>query len=135
MAADILLYGAEEVPVGNDQAQHVELARDLAERFNRLYGPVFTVPRAVHPGATARVMDLQNPAAKMSKSIESPGTIYLLDPADVVRRKIMRAVTDSGTTVTYDPEGRPGVSNLLAILSGCTGTSRSRSCPTAPTAR
>ncbi len=122
MAADILLYNAHEIPVGADQAQHVELTRDLAERFNRLYGPVFTMPRAVHPEATARVMDLQNPTAKMSKSVESPGTIYLLDAPDAVRKKIMRAVTDSGTTVTYDPEARPGVSNLLAILSGCTGT-------------
>ena len=121
MAADILLYGAEEVPVGADQAQHVELTRDLAMRFNHLYGPVFTLPRAVHPVVAARVMDLQDPTAKMSKSIESPGTIYLLDPADVVRRKIMRAVTDSGTDVVYDPDNRPGVSNLLAILSGCSG--------------
>ncbi len=121
MAADILLYGAEEVPVGADQSQHVELTRDLAERFNRLYGTVFTLPRAVHPPVAARVMDLQDPAAKMSKSVESAGTIYLLDPPEVVRRKIMRAVTDSGTDVAYDPERRPGVSNLLAILSGCTG--------------
>jgi tryptophanyl-tRNA synthetase len=120
MAADILLYQAEEVPVGADQAQHVELARDLAERFNRRYAPIFTVPRAVHPAAAARVMDLADPAAKMSKSVDSPGTIFLLDPADVVRRKIMRAVTDSGSSVTYDPEHKPGVSNLLAILSACT---------------
>jgi tryptophanyl-tRNA synthetase len=120
MAADILLYQAEEVPVGADQAQHVELARDLAERFNRRYEPVFTVPRAVHPAAAARVMDLADPAAKMSKSVDSPGTIFLLDPADVVRRKIMRAVTDSGSSVSYDPEHKPGVSNLLSILSACT---------------
>jgi tryptophanyl-tRNA synthetase len=121
MAADILLYRADQVPVGADQAQHVELARDLVERFNRLYGPVFTMPRAVHPPAAARVMDLSDPTAKMSKSVGSPGTIFLLDPPDVVRRKIMRAVTDSGSSVSFDPEGKPGVSNLLAILSGCTG--------------
>ncbi len=120
MAADILLYQATEIPVGADQAQHVELTRDLAERFNRLYGPVFTLPRAVHPQVAARVMDLADPTAKMSKSVDSPGTISLLDPVDVVRRKIMRAVTDSGSAVVYDPAAKPGVSNLLAILSACT---------------
>jgi tryptophanyl-tRNA synthetase len=120
MAADILLYQAVEVPVGADQAQHVELTRDLAERFNRLYGPVFALPRAVHPPTAARVMDLADPASKMSKSIDSPGTIFLLDPVDVVRRKVMRAVTDSESSVSYDPAGKPGVSNLLAILSACT---------------
>jgi tryptophanyl-tRNA synthetase len=122
MAADILLYQATDVPVGADQAQHVELTRDLATRFNNRYGPVFTLPRAVHPPAAARVMDLADPAAKMSKSVDSPGTIFLLDPVDVVRRKIMRAVTDSGSSVAYDPDAKPGVSNLLAILSSCTGT-------------
>jgi|tagenome__1003787_1003787.scaffolds.fasta_scaffold20480763_1 tryptophanyl-tRNA synthetase len=122
MAADILLYQATDVPVGADQAQHVELTRDLATRFNRRYGPVFTLPRAVHPPAAARVMDLSDPNAKMSKSVDSPGTVFLLDPVDVVRRKIMRAVTDSGTSVSYDPETKPGVSNLLSILSACTGT-------------
>jgi tryptophanyl-tRNA synthetase len=122
MAADILLYQATDVPVGADQAQHVELTRDLAERFNRRYGPVFTLPRAVHPPMAARVMDLSDPGAKMSKSVDSPGTVFLLDPADVVRRKIMRAVTDSGTSVAYDPETKPGVSNLLAVLSACTAT-------------
>jgi tryptophanyl-tRNA synthetase len=122
MAADILLYQATDVPVGADQAQHVELTRDLATRFNRRYGPVFTLPRAVHPPAAARVMDLSDPNAKMSKSVDSPGTVFLLDPVDVVRRKIMRAVTDSGTSVSYDPEAKPGVSNLLSILSACTGT-------------
>ncbi|GAA4605948.1 tryptophan--tRNA ligase [Actinoallomurus liliacearum] len=122
MAADILLYQATDVPVGADQSQHLELARDLAERFNRAYEPVFTPPRAVLPKAAARVMDLADPSRKMSKSMDSPGTIYLLDPVDVVRRKVMRAVTDSGSDVTYDPEGKPGVSNLLAILSACTDT-------------
>lgn len=120
MAADILLYQADEVPVGADQAQHVELTRDLAERFNRLYGPVFTLPRAVHPPVAARVMDLADPAAKMSKSLDSPGTIFLLDPVDVVRRKVMRAITDSGSAVVYDPVAKPGVSNLLSIVSACT---------------
>jgi len=122
MAADILLYQATDVPVGADQAQHVELTRDLAARFNGRYGEVFTLPRAIHPPAAARVMDLSDPTAKMSKSVDSPGTVFLLDPVDVVRRKIMRAVTDSGTEVRYDPETKPGVSNLLSILSGCTGT-------------
>ncbi|MDN3353949.1 tryptophan--tRNA ligase [Actinomadura sp. DC4] len=122
MAADILLYQATDVPVGADQAQHVELTRDLATRFNNRYGPVFTLPHAVHPPAAARVMDLADPVAKMSKSVDSPGTIFLLDPVDVVRRKIMRAVTDSGTSVEFDPEAKPGVSNLLSILSACTGT-------------
>jgi tryptophanyl-tRNA synthetase len=122
MAADILVHRATDVPVGADQAQHVELTRDLAERFNRRYGPVFALPRAIHPPAAARVMDLADPTAKMSKSVDSPGTVFLLDPVDVVRRKIMRAVTDSGTEVMYDPAAKPGVSNLLAILSACTGT-------------
>jgi tryptophanyl-tRNA synthetase len=122
MAADILLYQATEVPVGADQAQHVELTRDLATRFNRRYGPVFSIPRAVHPATAARVMDLSDPTAKMSKSVDSPGTIFLLDPVDVVRRKIMRAVTDSGSSVRHDPDAKPGVSNLLSILSACTGT-------------
>ncbi|MFL6053837.1 MAG: tryptophan--tRNA ligase [Actinoallomurus sp.] len=120
MAADILLYQATEVPVGADQSQHLELTRDLAERFNRAYGPVFTLPRAVHPVAAARVMDLAEPSRKMSKSVDSPGTISLLDPVDVVRRTIMRAVTDSGSEVTYDPVRKPGVSNLLGILAACT---------------
>lgn len=122
MAADILLYQVAEVPVGADQSQHVELARDLAIRFNNQYGPVFTVPRAVHPATAARVMDLTNPTAKMSKSIDSPGTIYLTDPPATIRKKIMRAVTDSGDTVAYDPERKPGVTNLLAILANCTDT-------------
>lgn len=121
MAADILLYQCTEVPVGADQAQHVELARDLAERFNSLYGPVFTVPRAVHPVAAARVMDLSDPTSKMSKSVDSPGTIFLTDPPEVVAKKVMRAVTDSGSEVRHDPATKPGVSNLLEILSACTG--------------
>ncbi|MCA6096671.1 tryptophan--tRNA ligase [Streptomyces sp. SCA3-4] len=122
MAADILAYGADEVPVGDDQAQHVELTRDLAERFNQRYGATFVVPRAVLPSVAARVMDLQDPTSKMGKShAETSGIVYLLDEADVVRKKIMRAVTDSGSEVAYDPEAQPGVANLLEILAGCTG--------------
>lgn len=122
MAADILLHRAELVPVGEDQRQHVELTRDLALRFNRLYGETFTVPEAVHPQTAARVMDLTTPTAKMGKSDGSDaGTIYLLDsPADI-RRKIMRAVTDSGTEVRHDPQEKPGVSNLLTLLAVCSG--------------
>jgi len=124
MAADILLYDTSEVPVGEDQNQHVELARDVAARFNGRYGPVFTLPRAVSPGAAARIMDLTQPAAKMSKSASSAaGSLRLLDEPDVLRRKIMRAVTDAGGDVAYDPGRRPGVANLLAILAACAGGS------------
>ncbi|MFF3255482.1 tryptophan--tRNA ligase [Actinacidiphila glaucinigra] len=122
MAADILAYGADEVPVGDDQAQHVELTRDLAARFNHRYGPVFTVPRAVLPQVAARVMNLQDPGSKMGKSEDTgPGIVYLLDEPEVVRRKVLRAVTDSGRDVEYDPQERPGVANLLEILAACTG--------------
>ncbi|MFF3289008.1 tryptophan--tRNA ligase [Streptomyces sp. NPDC003023] len=121
MAADILAYGTDEVPVGEDQTQHVELTRDLAVRFNQRYGHTFTVPRATHPPVAARVMDLQDPTTKMGKSHEQgAGIIYLLDDADVVRKKVMRAVTDSGHDVEYAPTTRPGIANLLEILSGCT---------------
>ncbi|MGV9560349.1 tryptophan--tRNA ligase [Streptomyces sp. NPDC003401] len=122
MAADILAYGTEEVPVGDDQAQHVELTRDLALRFNQRYGQAFVVPRATHPPVGARVMNLQEPTSKMGKSDDSgPGVVYLLDEPDVVRKKVMRAVTDSGREVVHDREGRPGVANLLEILAACTG--------------
>ncbi|WP_328583097.1 tryptophan--tRNA ligase [Streptomyces sp. NBC_00370] len=122
MAADILAYAADEVPVGADQTQHVELTRDLAERFNQRYGPTFTVPRATPPAVAARVMDLQDPTSKMGKSHEATsGIVYLLDEADVVRKKIMRAVTDSGREVEYDREARPGPANLLEILAACEG--------------
>ncbi|MEW2035441.1 tryptophan--tRNA ligase [Streptomyces roseifaciens] len=122
MAADILAYGADEVPVGDDQAQHVELTRDLAVRFNQRYGQTFTVPKAVLPQLAARVMDLQDPTAKMGKShAETSGIVYLLDEPDAVRRKIMRAVTDSGSDVVHDRETRPGIANLLEILAACTG--------------
>ncbi|MCX2182375.1 tryptophan--tRNA ligase [Streptomyces sp. SKN60] len=122
MAADILAYATDEVPVGEDQTQHVELARDLAVRFNQRYGQVFTVPKATHPKVAARVMDLQDPTSKMGKSHENgSGIVYLLDDADTVRRKIMRAVTDSGREVVYDPEVSPGVANLADLLAAATG--------------
>ncbi|MFE3495955.1 tryptophan--tRNA ligase [Streptomyces sp. NPDC059169] len=120
MAADILAYGTDEVPVGHDQVQHVELTRDLAVRFNQRYGHVFTVPKATHPRVAARVMDLQDPTSKMGKSLgNGPGVVFLLDDADAVRRKVMRAVTDSGQDVAYDRESHPGVANLLEVLAAC----------------
>ncbi|MFG2619109.1 tryptophan--tRNA ligase [Streptomyces sp. NPDC048507] len=123
MAADILAYRTDEVPVGEDQRQHVELARDLAVRFNQRYGHTFTVPRATLPAVAARVMDLQDPTSKMGKSHENgAGIVYLLDEPEVVRRKVMRAVTDSGDDgVVYDRAARPGVANLLDVLAACTG--------------
>ncbi|MEV6204531.1 tryptophan--tRNA ligase [Streptomyces sp. NPDC051771] len=121
MAADILAYGADEVPVGEDQTQHVELTRDLAVRFNQRYGHTFTVPRATRPAVAARVMDLQDPTSKMGKSHENgTGIVYLLDDADTVRRKIMRAVTDSGQEVAYDRELKPGITNLLDLMAAAT---------------
>ncbi|MEU5743721.1 tryptophan--tRNA ligase [Streptomyces tendae] len=122
MAADILAYGTDEVPVGDDQTQHVELARDLAVRFNQRYGHTFVVPRATSPALAARVMNLQEPASKMGKSDDlGPGIVYLLDEPDVVRKKVMRAVTDSGRDVVYDRAERPGLANLLEILAACSG--------------
>jgi tryptophanyl-tRNA synthetase len=125
MAADILLYRPSSVPVGEDQRQHVELTRDLAIRFNNTYGRVFTVPEVTLPRVGARVMDLQSPDSKMSKSAEvDAGVIRLLDPPDVVRRKVARAVTDSDTgsdAVRADPS-KPGVTNLLDILAACGGS-------------
>lgn len=121
MAADILAYRAAHVPVGDDQRQHLELTRDLALRFNRTYGEVFVVPRMIPAVVGARVKDLQNPTAKMSKEApdDAAGCIRLLDSPDVVRRKVMRAVTDSAHEVRYDPEIQPGVANLLDILAAC----------------
>ena len=122
MASDILLYDTDEVPVGEDQSQHVELARDVAARFNGRYGQTFTLPKAVNPPVAARIMDLADPASKMSKSASSAaGSLRLLDEPDVLRRKVMRAVTDADGEVAYDPARKPGVSNLLAILAACTG--------------
>jgi tryptophanyl-tRNA synthetase len=120
-SADILLYDADRVPVGDEQRQHLELCRDLAMRFNNRYGETFVVPEAAIPKVGARIMDLQNPRAKMSKSADSPqGTVALLDPPDVITRKIRRAVTDTGTEVVYDPRTKPGVSNLLELLAVAT---------------
>lgn len=124
MAADILLYRPQQVPVGADQKQHVELTRDLALRFNKRYGPVFTVPEVVTAAdGTARVMDLLHPERKMSKSADAAGSIHLLDPPDVVRRKVARAVTDSdtGPAAVRAADDKPGVTNLLAILAACGG--------------
>ena len=126
MAADILLYDIDEVPVGDDQAQHVELTRGVAERFNGRYGHTFVVPKAVHPGVSARLMDLSDPTGKMGKTNASEaGVLFLLDPPEVLRRKIMRATTDAERQVRYDPVGKPGAANLLAILAACVGDSPS----------
>ncbi|MGP3535532.1 tryptophan--tRNA ligase [Microbacterium sp. RD1] len=122
MAADILLYQTDVVPVGDDQKQHIELTRDLAERFNARYGHTFTVPKPVIQGDTARIYDLQNPTAKMSKSAESDaGVLWLLDEPSVTAKKIMRAVTDSEGAVRFDRETKPGVSNLLVIYAALSG--------------
>ena len=113
MAADILLYSADEVPVGDDQRQHVELARDIATRFNNLYGPIFTLPKATHPKSGARVMNLQDPTSKMSKSDEdASGNVMLTDTAEVMRHKITRAVTDSKNNVKAG-KAQPAITNLL----------------------
>ncbi|RDV45474.1 tryptophan--tRNA ligase [Leifsonia sp. ku-ls] len=124
MAADILLYDTTVVPVGDDQRQHVELTRDLAERFNSRFGETFVVPQAMILKESARIYDLQNPESKMSKSAESgAGIIWLLDEPDVTRKKIMRAVTDTDGVVSFDREGKPGISNLLSIYSALSGRS------------
>jgi tryptophanyl-tRNA synthetase len=125
MASDILLYDAEEVPVGDDQRQHVELTRDLALRFNHRFGNTFVVPKATFPTIGARVMDLQQPTAKMSKSADSPqGTVLVLDPPETIVKKVRAAVTDSGSEVAYDVEQKPGVSNLLDLYAVATGVDR-----------
>jgi tryptophanyl-tRNA synthetase len=121
-AADILLYDADRVPVGDDQRQHLELARDAATRFNSRYGQVLVAPQAAVPNVGARVMDLQDPTSKMSKSALSPqGTIDLLDPPGDLAKKVKRAVTDTDGEVRYDPAAKPGISNLLELLSAATG--------------
>ena len=121
-AADILLYDTDKVPVGDDQRQHIELARDLATRFNSRYGDTFVVPAHAIPPVGARVMDLQAPERKMSKSVDSPqGTVLVLDDPKVIERKFKRAVTDSEAEVRFDSEAKPGVSNLLSILAAATG--------------
>lgn len=122
MAADILLYNTDLVPVGSDQKQHIELARDLAIRFNNLYSPTFKVPEAYIGQSGARIMDLQEPTKKMSKSAENPnGYILIMDPPDVIRKKISRAVTDDIGVVRYSEE-QPGISNLINIM--CTVTNK-----------
>ncbi|QUL77950.1 MULTISPECIES: tryptophan--tRNA ligase [unclassified Brevibacterium] len=124
MAADILLYNPQLVPVGEDQRQHLELTRNLAERFNYRFGETFVVPEAQILKATAKIFDLQNPGAKMSKSQPSPlGRIDILDDAKTLTKKIKSAVTDDGTEIAYDPEAKPGVSNLLTIYSSLTSRS------------
>jgi tryptophanyl-tRNA synthetase len=124
MAADILLYDATEVPVGDDQRQHVEITRDAAIRFNSRFGDTFVVPKAVMPKAGARVMDLQSPTSKMSKSADSDaGLVRLTDAPGVILKKFKRAVTDSDSEVRFDRASKPGVSNLLEILAACTGES------------
>lgn len=122
MAADILLYNADLVPVGDDQKQHLELTRDLAQRFNSRYGETFTVPEPYIPEVGARIMSLDDASKKMSKSNPNPGSyIALLDEPDAIRKKISRAVTDSGREVRFDPQAKPEVSNLISIYSQCAG--------------
>jgi tryptophanyl-tRNA synthetase len=124
MAADILLYQAQKVPVGDDQKQHLELTRDIAQRFNHLHGEVFTVPEPMIPPVGARIMGLQDPTAKMSKSGEAEtDAVYLLDPPEVITRKIKRAVTDTGSEIRLDVSEKPGISNLMNILAAIRGES------------
>jgi tryptophanyl-tRNA synthetase len=122
MAADILLYDTDRVPVGDDQRQHLELTRDLAERFNARSGPTFVVPEAAIPKVGARIMDLQDPTMKMSKSRSSPqGKVLVLEDLASVAKKVKRAVTDADAEVRFDPAAKPGVSNLLSLLAAATG--------------
>jgi tryptophanyl-tRNA synthetase len=123
MAADILVYRADQVPVGDDQRQHLELTRDLAARFNSRYGKTFPVPQALIPAGAARIMDLQSPDKKMSKSLPPAGCVSLLDDPAVTAKKIRSAVTDTGREIVADPEGKPGVTNLLTIHSALSGRS------------
>ncbi|HIU07057.1 MAG TPA: tryptophan--tRNA ligase [Candidatus Limiplasma pullistercoris] len=123
MAADILLYQTDLVPIGADQKQHLELTRDIAQRFNGVYGDVFTVPEGYFGKVGSRIMSLQDPTRKMSKSDPEDTFISLLDPPDAIRRKVKRAVTDSEADIRFDPAGKPGVSNLLSIIAALTGQS------------
>ena len=118
--ADIVLYQANYVPVGEDQRQHLELTRNLAQRFNARYGDTFVVPEPYILSGTAKILDLQDPTAKMSKSLGEAGTVNLLDDPAVTAKKIRRAVTDTETEIRFDPEAKPGVSNLLSILAAFT---------------
>ena len=130
-AADILLYDANEVPVGDDQRQHIEITRDIAIRFNHRFGETFVIPKSVTPPSGARVMDLLNPTSKMSKSgDDDTGVIYLLDDPSRIEKKFKRAVTDSETEVVFDRERKPGVSNLLEILAAATGTTPQKAAET-----
>ena len=130
-AADILLYDANEVPVGDDQRQHIEITRDIAIRFNHRFGETFVIPKSVTPASGARVMDLLNPTSKMSKSgDDDSGVIYLLDDAAKIEKKFKRAVTDSETEVAFDRERKPGVSNLLEILASATNTTPQKAAET-----
>jgi tryptophanyl-tRNA synthetase len=122
MAGDILLYQADLVPIGDDQKQHLELARDVAQRFNTRFGETFKLPEGRYPTTGARIMDLQEPERKMSTTGGTPqGTVLIADPPEAVRKKIKSAVTDSGSDVRYDPGEKPGISNLLEIMSVATG--------------
>lgn len=124
MAADILLYKADLVPVGDDQKQHLEITRDLAHRFNQRYGEQFVIPEPYIPQVGARIMSLDDASKKMSKSNPNPGSyIALLDEPDVIRKKISRAVTDSGREIRFDPASKPEVSNLISIYAHCAGLS------------
>jgi tryptophanyl-tRNA synthetase len=124
MAADILLYRANLVPVGDDQRQHIEMTRDLAERFNNRFGEVFPIPDGHIPETSARVMSLTDPTAKMAKSdSQLKSRVLMLDDPDVIRKRIRSAVTDSDPEVRFDSEAKPGISNLLEIMSACTGRS------------
>ena len=122
MAADILLYQPDLVPVGNDQKQHIEIARDIANRFNNVYSETFKIPEPYMPKAGARIMSLSDPTSKMSKSDLGDGSVFLLDSRDVVIKKIKRAVTDSGSEIKY-AEGKDGINNLMSIYSAFTGDS------------
>lgn len=122
-AADVLLYDAVIVPVGEDQRQHIELTRDLGQRFNSRFGETFTIPEVSILKETAKIYDLQEPAAKMSKSAADKGTIWMLEPPETTRKKIMSAVTDNDGAIRFDPAGKPGVSNLLTLLSVLGGSS------------
>ena len=125
MAADILIYNADLVPVGEDQKQHIELTRDLAQKFNSTYSETFKMPEPYIPASGARIMSLQNPESKMSKSDPNQnGTLYITDKPEILRKKIMSAVTDSDGEIKYDPDAKPGISNLINIASALSGKTR-----------
>jgi tryptophanyl-tRNA synthetase len=122
MAGDILLYQTDKVPIGDDQRQHLEISRDIAERFNTRFGETFKLPEGIYPEVGARIMDLQEPERKMSTTGgTAQGTVGMLDPPEAIAKKFRSAVTDSGRDVVYDPEGKPGISNLIEIMHVATG--------------